>query len=172
SAVAVSASGYPGLVTPRLASLISSAGMPSRATPGTYPALIGTPSGMRLSRTVTTSLTPMTLTSSENRSSSVICSSVSRARASADDPCSTPPMPAPAIVLSLTKSQELQVAPTLRCDSYPFAAVQQRVQQSDQLLSPGHAAIRLPASGNDHYRPRWLEFASRGHVRLPHIGAW
>ena len=56
SAVAVSPSRYPGLVTPRLASLMSSAGTPSRGTPGTYPALIGVPSGMRSSRTVIRSL--------------------------------------------------------------------------------------------------------------------
>src|SRR5829696_2613771 len=68
---------------PRLASVISSAGTPSRGTPGTYPALIGTASGIRSSRTGLKMFAPMTLTRSENRSSSVIWRSVSCARRSA-----------------------------------------------------------------------------------------
>ena len=63
-------------------SLINSAGTPSRGIPGTYPALIGTPGGMRSSRNGHSSPAPMTPTRRENRSSSVICASTSRARAS------------------------------------------------------------------------------------------
>src|ERR1044072_4657153 len=63
-----------------LASVISSAGTPRRGTPGTYPAPIVTPSGIRGSRSWIVVFVPMTLTSSENRSSSVICASVSHAR--------------------------------------------------------------------------------------------
>lgn len=59
----------------------------------------------RSSRTVTTALTPMTLTSRENRSSSVICSSVARARASADEPVEAASPPSPVISYSSRPNQ-------------------------------------------------------------------
>jgi len=68
-----------------LASLLWIAGMPSRGTPGVYPALMFvTDSGMRGSRppVALPGTWPKMLTMSENRSSSVSCSSTSRARSS------------------------------------------------------------------------------------------
>jgi hypothetical protein len=60
---------------------------PSRGTPGVLPALMLTPSGMRLSRgTPIEGTAPMRLIMSENRSSSVICCSVSRARRARGSP--------------------------------------------------------------------------------------
>ena len=85
-AVAVSPSRltYPGFVTPMLASLMCNAGTPRRGTPGVYAALIFVPSGMRSSRTgAKCAICPIRPITSEKRSSSVSCSSTSRARASA-----------------------------------------------------------------------------------------
>jgi hypothetical protein len=52
------------------------------------------------------------------------------------------------------------------CEPGRVSPVQQCVQQPERLSSSGRGEIRPATSGNDPYRPLWLEFASRGSPDL------